>query len=115
MNVVTPSTTVDGMIGPDAVHLLALKEVCYVFLLVTPYMGNLNGKFSCIYVLNCALVFSVIIYFRCILLEVYQYQYACLMIIKSYLLPPISGFLVFLNVFLNSVQVPAYCLMYLLQ
>lgn len=112
MNVVTPSTTVDGTIGPDAVHLLAIKEVCYVFLLVTPYMGNLNGNFSCIYVLNCALVFSVIIYFRCILLEVYQYQYACLMIIKSYLLPPISGFLVFSMYFLtlSKYQLIVWCI-----
>jgi len=35
VQVVTPSTNVDGNIGPDAVHLLAIKEVlishCYSF------------------------------------------------------------------------------------
>jgi hypothetical protein len=30
VQVVTPSTTSDGNIGPDAVHLLAIKEVCVV-------------------------------------------------------------------------------------
>lgn len=30
VQVVTPSTTTDGNIGPDAVHLLAIKEVCDV-------------------------------------------------------------------------------------
>lgn len=30
VQVVTPSTTVDGDVGPDAIHLLAIKEVLIV-------------------------------------------------------------------------------------
>ena len=31
VHVVTPSTACDGNIGPDAVHLLSVKEVCMRF------------------------------------------------------------------------------------
>lgn len=31
VHVVTPSTASDGNIGPDAVHLLSVKEVCMLF------------------------------------------------------------------------------------
>lgn len=61
VNVVTPSTTVDGTIGPDAVHLLAIKEgncgpdngsVVYGFAFVDcaalrVWVGTINDDASC--------------------------------------------------------------------
>ena len=54
--VVTPSTTTDGNIGPDAVHLIAIKEVC---LLLVSYVLLCTKRMSIFdSVLNLNLLFT---------------------------------------------------------
>ncbi|GMY26645.1 dna mismatch repair protein msh7 [Fagus crenata] len=52
--VVTPSTTTDGNIGPDAIHLLAIKEVCLLLVINFCLLGN------------CGLDYGSVVYGFCI-------------------------------------------------
>jgi hypothetical protein len=54
--VVTPSTTTDGNIGPDAIHLLAIKEVCLLLVSYVLLCTNRMSIFDC--VLNLNLLFT---------------------------------------------------------
>lgn len=45
VQVVTPSTTTDGNIGPDAVHLLAIKEVCNALIFYFLFL-NVHAKYA---------------------------------------------------------------------
>jgi hypothetical protein len=52
--VVTPSTKTDGNIGPDAVHLLAIKEVGLVLVSYVHICANRMSNFDCVLNLNIA-------------------------------------------------------------